>query len=148
MLSSSDFIRFSVAIFPEMFLSRVYDKLLNNLGYQVVKKVVSKSFICFLGEHGRAAPPYGLWKHQKTSQKLLLTSCRPTWHTAYSLNFSPPQVTARIKAKMMIGGTLMMNYQPLGDRPNFFRSIISNQATNEDDIDYMLKEFQRLGEDM
>ena len=49
---------------------------------------------------------------------------------------------------MMIGGTLMMNYQPLGDTPNFFRSIISNQATNEDDIDYMLKEFQRLGDDM
>ena len=46
---------------------------------------------------------------------------------------------------MMIGGTLMMNYQPLGDRPNFFRSIISNQATNEDDIDYMLKEFQLHG---
>ena len=41
-----------------------------------------------------------------------------------------------------------MNYQPLGDRPNFFRSIISNQATTENDIDYMLKEFHRLGDDM
>ena len=94
------------------------------------------------------AVQHRLWNYQKTSQKLLLTSCRPTWHTAYSPFFPAPQVTARIKAKMMIGGTLMMNYQPLGDRPNFFRSIISNQATNEDDIDYMLKEFQRLGEEM
>ena len=58
MLSFSDFIRFSVAIFPGMFLSRVYDKLLYNLGHQVVKKVVSKSSICLLGEHGSAAPPY------------------------------------------------------------------------------------------
>ncbi len=48
----------------------------------------------------------------------------------------------------MIAGTLMVSYQPLGDRPNFFRSIVSNQATTEDDIDYMLKEIDRMGEDL
>ena len=42
----------------------------------------------------------------------------------------------------------MISYQPLGDYPNFFRSIISNQATTENDIDYMLKELHRLGDDM
>jgi hypothetical protein len=29
---------------------------------------------------------------------------------------------------MMKDGTMMISYQPLGDLPNFFRSIISNQA--------------------
>merc|ERR1712141_4307 len=33
-------------------------------------------------------------------------------------------------------GTLMVSYQPLGDTPNFFRSILSNPATREEDIDF------------
>ena len=68
MLSFSDFIRFSVAIFPGMFLSRVYDKLLYNLGHQVVKKVVSKSSICLLEEHGSAAQRSRPGKRAETSR--------------------------------------------------------------------------------
>ena len=46
---------------------------------------------------------------------------------------------------MMEAGTLMVSYQPLGELPNFFRSIISNVASREEDIDFMLSEMERLG---
>ncbi len=49
---------------------------------------------------------------------------------------------------MMVAGTLMVSYQPLGDRPNFFRSILSNPATREQDIDFMLDEMDRLGSEL
>lgn len=55
------------------------------------------------------------------------------------------QVTAELKAKMMYEGTLMIGYQPLGQTPNFFRSIISNSAVQKQDIDFMLSELDRLG---
>ena len=59
-----------------------------------------------------------------------------------------PQVTAKLKGRMMSAGTIMVSYQPLGSYPNFFRSIISNQAVNEADVDFMLAEMERLGCDL
>jgi len=56
--------------------------------------------------------------------------------------------TAKIKGAMMKKGTMMISYQPLGDLPNFFRSIISNQAQTEEDIDFMLDELHALGNDL
>lgn len=58
------------------------------------------------------------------------------------------RATAVIKGKMIKTGTIMISYQPLGDLPNFFRSIISNQAQTEEDIDFMLEELDRLGKDL
>lgn len=58
------------------------------------------------------------------------------------------KITAQLKSRMMYSGTLMISYQPLGDKPNFFRSIISNQACTEEDIDFMLEELDRLGIDL
>ena len=55
------------------------------------------------------------------------------------------KVTAKLKSIMMEAGTLMVSYQPLGELPNFFRSIISNVASREEDIDFMLSEMERLG---
>jgi glutamate decarboxylase len=49
---------------------------------------------------------------------------------------------------MMSAGTIMISYQPLGEYPNFFRSIISNQAIQEADVDFMLDEMDRLGHDL
>lgn len=49
---------------------------------------------------------------------------------------------------MMYAGTLMIGYQPLGNIPNFFRSIISNSAVQRHDIDFMLGELDRLGADL
>lgn len=48
----------------------------------------------------------------------------------------------------MESGTLMVGYQPDDRRPNFFRSIISSQAVNEQDVDFMLNEIDRLGQDL
>lgn len=45
-------------------------------------------------------------------------------------------------------GTLMIGYQPLGDTPNFFRSIISSQAVQKEDVDFMLNELDRLGSNL
>lgn len=58
------------------------------------------------------------------------------------------KVTAKLKGRMMKAGSMMISYQPLGDLPNFFRSIISNQAQTEIDIDFMLEELDRLGKDL
>jgi glutamate decarboxylase len=58
------------------------------------------------------------------------------------------KVTADIKSRMMTAGTIMVSYQPLGEYPNFFRSIISNQAIQESDVDFMLSEIDRLGHDL
>ena len=49
---------------------------------------------------------------------------------------------------MMKAGSMMVSYQPLGELPNFFRSIISNQACAEEDVDFMLEELDRLGIDL
>ncbi|KAG5860976.1 hypothetical protein JTB14_026960 [Gonioctena quinquepunctata] len=53
----------------------------------------------------------------------------------------------RLKAKMMEVGTLMTGYQPDDRRPNFYRNIISSAAVTEADIDFLLNEMDRLGQD-
>jgi len=56
-------------------------------------------------------------------------------------------VAPKIKAMMMEKGSTMIGYQPLGDKPNFFRMIISNPATNCSDLDFLLDEIEKLGEE-
>lgn len=62
------------------------------------------------------------------------------------------ELTATLKGRMMNIGTLMIGYQPIDCKnmkiPNFFRSIISNSAVQESDIDFMLDELDRLGHDL
>ncbi|GIY80299.1 hypothetical protein CEXT_408041 [Caerostris extrusa] len=58
------------------------------------------------------------------------------------------ELTATLKGCMMNSGTLMIGYQPQGDLPNFFRSIISNAAVQESDVDFMLDELDRLGQNL
>lgn len=43
-------------------------------------------------------------------------------------------------------GTTMIGYQPLGDKPNFFRYVCANPAATKEDIDFLLNEIRRLGE--
>ena len=64
------------------------------------------------------------------------------WQMLIEFKISCPQ------GRMMKAGSMMISYQPLGDLPNFFRSIISNQAQTEKDIDFMLDELDRLGHDL
>lgn len=49
---------------------------------------------------------------------------------------------------MMNSGTLMISYQPLGDKPNFFRNIVSNSGVQKKDIDFLVNELHRLGDDL
>ncbi|GAV07077.1 hypothetical protein RvY_16959 [Ramazzottius varieornatus] len=58
------------------------------------------------------------------------------------------RITAVIKARMMDRGNLMVGYQPLDDKPNFFRMIISNHASTKEDIDFMLEEIVRIGREL
>ena len=58
------------------------------------------------------------------------------------------QITAKLKSRMMNSGTLMISYQPLGDKPNFFRNIISNPGVQKKDVDFLLNELDRLGHDL
>jgi len=57
-------------------------------------------------------------------------------------------VAPKIKAMMMEKGSTMVGYQPLDEKPNFFRMIISNPAASYHDIDFLLKEIERLGEEL
>lgn len=40
----------------------------------------------------------------------------------------------------------MIGYQPLGNKPNFFRYVCANPSATKDDIDFLLNEICRLGE--
>ena len=42
----------------------------------------------------------------------------------------------------------MIGYQPLDEAVNFFRCVISNPAVSEEDIDFIVKEIERLGKDL
>lgn len=58
------------------------------------------------------------------------------------------KVCAKLKGKMMQAGTIMIAYQPDDRRPNFFRNIISSAAVTEKDVDFLLSEMDRLGQDI
>uniref|UniRef100_A0A4W6DUM1 Glutamate decarboxylase 3 n=1 Tax=Lates calcarifer TaxID=8187 RepID=A0A4W6DUM1_LATCA len=45
-------------------------------------------------------------------------------------------------------GSVLIGYQPLGARVNFFRCVFSNPATQQEDIDFLLDEIARLGDDL
>ncbi|KAK9512878.1 hypothetical protein O3M35_001196 [Rhynocoris fuscipes] len=53
-----------------------------------------------------------------------------------------------LKGRMMEAGTLMIGYQPDDKRPNFFRNIISSAAVTKADVDFLLSEMDRLGQDL
>lgn len=53
-----------------------------------------------------------------------------------------------IKALMMESGTTMVQYQPLGTMPNFFRVAVSNPILTTQDMDFLVDEIDRLGRDI
>jgi glutamate decarboxylase len=58
------------------------------------------------------------------------------------------ELCPRIKSRMMKAGSVMVGYTRDGKLPNFFRSIISQEGTTEKDIDFLLDEIDRLGQDL
>ncbi|XP_037024547.1 acidic amino acid decarboxylase GADL1 [Bradysia coprophila] len=58
------------------------------------------------------------------------------------------RVAPKIKERMMKEGTMMMTYQPLKEKPNFFRLVLQNSALNKDDMLHIIDEIERLGCDL
>ena len=86
---------------------------------------------------------YQVRRMQELSDRFLLIQQTPEmvnvcfWYIPERLRETPHdeqriselgKVTAELKTRMMYSGNLMVSYQPLDDKPNFFRSIISNQG--------------------
>ena len=42
----------------------------------------------------------------------------------------------------------MVGYQPQGDKVNFFRMVVSNNAATRSDIDFLIDEIERFGTDL
>lgn len=57
-------------------------------------------------------------------------------------------VAPKMKQRMMQQGTMMVTYQAQGKWPNFFRIVFQSSALTEDDVKYLVEEFQRLGQDL
>lgn len=57
-------------------------------------------------------------------------------------------VAPKIKERMMKEGTMMMTYQPLREKPNFFRLVLQNSALNKEDMLHIVDEIERLGCDL
>lgn len=58
------------------------------------------------------------------------------------------KVAPKIKEKMMKEGSMMITYQPLREKPNFFRLVLQNSALNKDDMMHFVNEIERLGADL
>uniref|UniRef100_A0A3B4WPE6 Cysteine sulfinic acid decarboxylase n=1 Tax=Seriola lalandi dorsalis TaxID=1841481 RepID=A0A3B4WPE6_SERLL len=58
------------------------------------------------------------------------------------------KVAPVIKERMMKQGTMMVGYQPLGNRVNFFRVIVFSPLVSQRDLDFFLNEIERLGNDL
>lgn len=48
----------------------------------------------------------------------------------------------------MKSGTMMVGYQPLGDKVNFFRVVLFSPLVTQKDVDFVLDEIERLGNDL
>ncbi|GCC34504.1 hypothetical protein chiPu_0012978 [Chiloscyllium punctatum] len=79
------------------------------------------------------------------------------WYLPHSIRHLPDneerrsllmKVAPQIKTRMMSFGTTMVSYQPQGDKVNFFRMVISNPAATQEDIDFLIEEIERLGQDL
>lgn len=58
------------------------------------------------------------------------------------------KVAPKIKERMIKEGSMMVTYQPLRDHPNFFRLVLQNSGVDRADMDYFVREFERLGHDL
>nr|KAF6373354.1 cysteine sulfinic acid decarboxylase [Pipistrellus kuhlii] len=67
-----------------------------------------------------------------------------------SLDYSErlAKVAPVLKERMVKEGSMMISYQPHGTRGNFFRLIVANPALTQADMDFLLNELERLGQDL
>ncbi|XP_075449544.1 cysteine sulfinic acid decarboxylase [Ascaphus truei] len=55
------------------------------------------------------------------------------------------KVAPVIKERMMKKGSMMVGYQPHGNRVNFFRQVVINPAVTKEDLDFFLNEIEMMG---
>jgi len=53
-----------------------------------------------------------------------------------------------VKARMVEKGSMMMNYQPLNELPNFLRMTLTAPRATKEDMHFVLDEVERLGKDI
>ncbi|XP_036395449.1 acidic amino acid decarboxylase GADL1-like [Megalops cyprinoides] len=58
------------------------------------------------------------------------------------------KVAPVIKERMMKKGSMMVGYQPHGNRANFFRQIVISPQVSREDMDFVLDEIEALGKDL
>ncbi|KAG3291864.1 cysteine sulfinic acid decarboxylase isoform X2 [Ictidomys tridecemlineatus] len=58
------------------------------------------------------------------------------------------QVAPVLKERMVKEGSMMIGYQPHGTHGNFFRMVVANPTLTCADIDFLLNELERLGQDL
>uniref|UniRef100_A0A8C9IUF7 Glutamate decarboxylase n=1 Tax=Piliocolobus tephrosceles TaxID=591936 RepID=A0A8C9IUF7_9PRIM len=58
------------------------------------------------------------------------------------------KVAPVLKERMVKEGSMMIGYQPHGPRGNFFRVVVANPALTCADMDFLLNELERLGQDL
>uniref|UniRef100_A0A8I3PGP0 Cysteine sulfinic acid decarboxylase n=1 Tax=Canis lupus familiaris TaxID=9615 RepID=A0A8I3PGP0_CANLF len=58
------------------------------------------------------------------------------------------KVAPVLKERMVKAGSMMIGYQPHGTRGNFFRMVVANPALTRADMDFLLNELERLGQDL
>ncbi|XP_019515205.1 PREDICTED: cysteine sulfinic acid decarboxylase [Hipposideros armiger] len=58
------------------------------------------------------------------------------------------EVAPVLKERMVKEGSMMIGYQPHGTRGNFFRMVMANPALTQADMDFLLNELERLGQDL
>uniref|UniRef100_A0A669EQ94 Glutamate decarboxylase like 1 n=1 Tax=Oreochromis niloticus TaxID=8128 RepID=A0A669EQ94_ORENI len=58
------------------------------------------------------------------------------------------KVAPVIKERMMKKGSMMVGYQPHGEKANFFRMIIISPQVSRQDMDFVLDEIHNLGKDL
>ncbi|KAJ0036771.1 hypothetical protein NQD34_005448, partial [Periophthalmus magnuspinnatus] len=58
------------------------------------------------------------------------------------------KVAPVIKERMMRQGSMMVGYQPLGNKVNFFRVTVFSPLVSTKDLDFFLDEIERLGRDL
>jgi len=57
-------------------------------------------------------------------------------------------VAPNIKEQMVMKGTMMIGYQPLGDKVNFFRVVVSNEKLTTADMDFIIDEIAGCGQNL
>ncbi|XP_058447486.1 cysteine sulfinic acid decarboxylase [Malaya genurostris] len=58
------------------------------------------------------------------------------------------KVAPKVKERMMREGSMMITYQPIHDKPNFFRLVLQNSSLDKSDMNYIIDEIERLGSDL